>query len=202
MNIRLWPNPDEWSKIFLPEASLGELIIRTLVIFIVLLVVFRLVGKKEVNQAAMTDLLLVILIANVVQNSMIGKDNSVLGGLIAAIALIGFWYVLNWITAKSERASEIVEGSPTLMVAEGKMLHENMSQENLSREELFAALRGQGVKSLSEVRYAVMELDGKVSVIQHEKGNGATNEDHDCDLWDEVLPKKHTSGVSNEHGNK
>lgn len=201
MKIRLWPEPNEWSEIFLPEASIGELVIRTLVIFSVLLIVFRLVGKKELNQAAMTDLLLVILIANLVQNSMVGKDSSVLGGLIASIALVGFWYVLNWITARSETATKVIEGSPTLMVAQGKMLEENMSKENLSREELFAALREQGIKSLSDVRYAVMELDGKVSVIQHEKGeNGTVEQSGGCDLWDEVLPESETKPKSERSG--
>lgn len=201
MKIRLWPDPNEWSEIFFPEASIGELIIRTLVIFVVLLVVFRLVGKKEINQAAMTDLLMVILIANLVQNSMVGKDSSVLGGLIASIALVAFWYVLNRVTAKSETATKVIEGSPTLMVVHGKMLEENMTKENLSREELFAALREEGIKSLADVRYAVMELDGKVSVIQQEEGddNGVEQND-DCDLWNEVLPKSATKSRAEESG--
>jgi uncharacterized membrane protein YcaP (DUF421 family) len=191
MNIRFWPDSQEWAEIFLPKASIGELVIRTLAVFIVLLIVFRLVGKKEINQAAMTDLLMVLLISEIVQNSMVGKEDSVLGGLIPAFALVIAWYAINRMTAHSETATKIVEGMPTLMVADGKMLTDNMSKENFSREELFAALRGEGIQSLSEVRYAVMELDGKVSVIQQEKSDSdSANRNDDCDLWEEVIPEK------------
>lgn len=188
MNIRLWPDSSEWSKIFFPEASFGEMVIRTLVVFFVVLVVFRLVGKKEVNQAVMTDLLMVILIAEIAGNAMIGQETSVLGCLTSAMTLVGSWYILNWFTARSEKATKFVEGTPTLMVAEGKMLTDNMKKENLSREELFAALRGQGIESLSDVRYAVMELDGKLSIIQKDAPDSkSASSGEKLDLWEEVI---------------
>lgn len=166
--MELFPQPHEWPKILWPEISWFEKMIRPIVVYLLLLVVFRLLGKKELGQATLSDLLLIALIANVVQNSMIGEDNSLVGGSFGGLVMILLWYGLNRITSRSEKAERTIEGCPTLLVRDGEMLRENMRKESVAENELFQKLRQEGVQSVSEVRFALMEQDGSISLLKKE----------------------------------
>lgn len=149
-----------------PGISFAEKTLRPLVVYLFLLVAFRFSGKRELGQATLFDFLIVLLISNVVQNAMIGEDNSVGGAFAGVATLLTLSWMLNRVTARSRAARRLLEGMPTLLVHDGRILDHNMRKESVSRNDLLTALREQGIASLTEVRYAILELDGKISVIR------------------------------------
>ncbi len=149
-----------------------EIIARTLIIYASLLLVLRVAGKREIGQMATFDLVVILLISNAVQNAMVGSDVSVTGGLIAAGALIGANYGVATARERVTWLREAVEGSPTVVVSDGKLMRQNIRREGLAEEEVLMAIREHGLDSIGEVRLAVLETDGSISVVQ--AGNGST----------------------------
>ena len=166
----------QWSDLLLPSISWVEKLVRPLLVFLVLMVIFRLANKREMAQATLFDFLIILMISNVVQNAMIGEDNSVLGASAGAVVLVLLSSLLNRITARSRKARKIFEGQPALLVEYGKMDELMMRQQNISRNDLLSAIRKQGIVRMCEVAFALLELDGSISVIK-------TDDDprpHDC----------------------
>jgi uncharacterized membrane protein YcaP (DUF421 family) len=108
-----------------------------------------------------------LVISNVVQNALIGNDNSLGGGLIGATAILILNAIVAWFTFRYKRLERIVEHSPTIIVRHGQILRDSLRRERLSLPELRAALRKQGVMSLRDVRYVILEEDGHLSVIPY-----------------------------------
>ena len=148
----------------LPSDLLG-VAIRTLVVYLFLIAVLRLSGKREMGQLSVLDLVLVLVISNSVQNAMVGSNVTVWGGLVAVIVLIATDRALVFMRTRSQRFARFFEGEPTLLVREGKVLEGAMEREGVDRRELQQALREHGYLNLDEVRLAVLEVDGTISVI-------------------------------------
>ncbi|MDR3721402.1 MAG: DUF421 domain-containing protein [Candidatus Acidoferrales bacterium] len=153
---------------WLPDIPLAEKIVRSLVVYVFLLVLFRLMGKREVAQMTVFDLVVLLVLSNVLQNAMIGPDNSVIGGLIGATTIMA----INWVVGRAAYSSKwferAIEGVPTLLVHGGHMVEPNMRRVSISREELLSNLRSQGVFCVDDVRAAVLEPSGKLSVLNIE----------------------------------
>jgi uncharacterized membrane protein YcaP (DUF421 family) len=153
---------------WMPEIPVGEKIVRSLVVYLFLLVMFRLLGKREVAQMTVFDLIVLLILSNVLQNAMIGPDNSVVGGLIGAATIL----TINWVVGRAAFSSRwferAVEGVPILLVHGGELVDSNMRRAGISREELLSNLRSQGVFALQDVRAAVLEPSGKLSVLKSE----------------------------------
>lgn len=177
-SFRIFPQPGDWWQMFWPALSWGEKVLRPLVVYVFLMVAFRFSGKRELGQATLFDFLIILLISNVVQNAMIGEDNSLFGAFAGVAVLLTLSWLLNGITARSRTARRILEGSPTLLVHQGVVLEDKMRKENVSSNDLKTALRGVGIASLREVRYAILELDGQISVIR--KDAVESEDDDDC----------------------
>lgn len=150
----------------IPHISWLEKILRPLVVYVFLLVAFRFSGKRELGQATLFDFLIILLISSVVQNAMIGEDNSLGGAFVGVMVLLTLSWGLNQVTARSSKVRALLEGSPTLLVHNGKVLDHAMRKEAVSLNDLLMAFREQGVATVAEVRYAVLELDGKISIIR------------------------------------
>ena len=148
----------------LPSDLLG-VVLRTFAIYVFLVVVLRLAGKKELGQLSVLELVLVLVIANAVQNAMVGSNVSVWGGMIAVATLIATDRVLRWLRDRSPRLERAFEGEPTLLVRDGRPLPEALRREGIDAEELARALREHGFLDVGEVRAAVLEVDGTVSVV-------------------------------------
>jgi len=159
----------------LPKPSWAEKIVRPILIYVALLLAFRLMSKRDLTQNTTFDLLIVLLLSNVVQNALIGEDNSVLGSLAGAATLLLLSTGLNRWTAKSLKARRLLEGEPILLVHDGSILDENMTKYAVSRPDLNAGLRGQNMITLEDVRYAFLELDGTISVIRKSEQSGTPN---------------------------
>ena len=157
---------------WLPDVSVMEKILRSLIVYVFLLAMFRLLGKRQVGQMTPFDLIVLLILSNVLQNAMIGPDNSVTGGLIGAMTIL----LLNWGVGRmafAHRAFErAIEGVPTLLVHHGHAIEANLRKENISREDLLSSLRSQGVFDISEVRVAVLEPSGRLSVLRGEAPGG------------------------------
>ena len=159
----------------MPKPSWAEKIIRPVLIYIALLIAFRFLSKRDLTQNTTFDLLIVLLLSNVVQNALIGDDNSVLGALTGGGTLLLLSTGLNRWTAKSIKARRILEGEPILLVYNGNVLDENMKKYAVSRPDLNAGLRGQNMITIEDVRYAFLELDGTISVIRKSEQAGTPN---------------------------
>ncbi|MBI2298286.1 MAG: DUF421 domain-containing protein [Armatimonadetes bacterium] len=159
--------PLEWARILLlpPDVGWLEKLARPLLVYLLLMLALRVSGKRELGQATLFDFLLILLISNVVQNAMIGADNSVVGGAVGAVMLLFLAWLLNHTTTRSPRLRRALEGSPTLLVRRGEALRDALHRENVALNDLYAGLRAAGVANLAQVKLAYLELDGRISVI-------------------------------------
>ncbi len=115
------------------------------------------------------DFLLLLLLANAVQNAMTGPDTSLTGGLVAAGTLFAANVAVAWIARRSRRVEKFVEGTPTLLIRHGQIITQNCQREGITREDLLRALREHGVATVEEVRTAILEVDGTVSVLREDE---------------------------------
>ena len=157
-----------WNEMLLPTAPWIEKIIRPILVYGVLLVLFRVISKREMAQATLFDFLVILLISNVVQNAMIGADNSILGGAMGAAVLVAMSTWLNHATAHSKRARVLLEGKPVLLMRDGVIQEDVMKKKSISHNDLLSAIRKQGIGRLREVGFAILELDGSISVLKRE----------------------------------
>lgn len=165
-----------WQELFLPKPSWAEKLLRPVLVYLVLLVLFRIASKRELAQATLFDFLIILMISNVVQNAMIGDDNSILGASAGAAVLIILSGALNRVTARSKKARILLEGMPTLLIYKGRLNQDKLHQQNVSRNDLFCAIRKQGIARLADVGFAILELDGTISIIRADDDKRP----HDC----------------------
>ncbi len=144
-----------------------EIILRSVVVYLVILLGFRAAGKRHISQLSLVDFALIMLISNAVQNAMVGTDSSLLGGIIAAAALMATNIILSKFIFKSKSSREFFVGEPKLLVRNSQLIQSAMEQEELSEEDITEAIREHGFESLKEVRTAILELDGSISVIPY-----------------------------------
>lgn len=148
---------------------LANIALRTTVVYLAVLVGLRLTGKRQLGQLSAFDFVLLLIIANAVQNAMVGPDTSLAGGLAAAAVLL-FWHtVLDRVRRSSRSAARFLGGSAVLLIYRGKILHEHLTREHITPDELLQALREHGVGSIDDVRLAALEPDGAVSVVREDE---------------------------------
>jgi uncharacterized membrane protein YcaP (DUF421 family) len=145
-------------------SALG-IVIRTVVVYLVVLLGLRLSGKREIGQMTVFDLVVLLLIANAVQNAMVGPDTSLIGGILAAAVLLLMNAAVARLSLRWVRLRRWVEGTPTLLVLHGEVIPEHMRREGIDEETLQTALREHGVAEISSVEMAVLEIDGSISVV-------------------------------------
>jgi uncharacterized membrane protein YcaP (DUF421 family) len=143
-----------------------ELIVRSAIVYIFLLVILRITGKRQVGQLAPFDLVLLLVLSNAVQNSMNGGDNSLVGGLISAATLIALNYGIGLATFKSKKLEQIIEGRPEVLIHNGHLFEDVMARSKLTHHELEAALRQAGCTDIGKCHSAILENNGVVSVVQ------------------------------------
>jgi uncharacterized membrane protein YcaP (DUF421 family) len=151
----------------IPDLGSGpiEVALRTAVVYLFLVVILRLAGRREVGQMSILDLVVILIIANSVQNAMIGENTTLGGGLISATTLILLDRLLNTVLHRSATLSRVIEGEPILLVSGGRILPSALARTSINRAELDAALRAHGVATVHDVSVAVLETDGSISVI-------------------------------------
>jgi uncharacterized membrane protein YcaP (DUF421 family) len=152
--------------------TLLDITVRTSVIYIAVLIGLRLAGKRQLGQLSIFDFVLLLVIANAVQNAMVGPDTSLAGGLVAAAVLLVWHAALDRFRRSSRWAAKLLGGSAVLLIYRGRILQEHLVHEHITPEELLQSLREHGVATVDEVRLAVLEADGAVSVVREDEVSG------------------------------
>ena len=147
---------------------IGEIIARTAVIYLIVLLGVRLSGKREVGQMTPFDLTLLLLISNSVQNAMTGPDTSLVGGVAAALTLLLMNYLVAELSGTNRRFRKLIQGQPTLLVHDGEVLTQQLAKEHISMDELQRAIREHGIESYKKVALAVLEVDGAISCLKYD----------------------------------
>src|SRR5437667_5134053 len=145
--------------------SWWELILRSGVVYVFLLALLRITGKRQVGQLAPFDLVLLLVLSNAVQNSMNAGDNSLVGGLISAATLVGLNFLMGLATYRSKKLQAIIEGRPQVLMHNGKLFEDVMASAKLTHHELDSALRQAGCNCIEEVHSAILENNGSISVV-------------------------------------
>ena len=148
---------------WMPEVTVTERIIRAMVGYGFLLVAFRLTGKRQVGQLTPFDLVVLLIISNVLQNAMIGPDNSITGGLVGALAILGCNGAVARLSFASRRMERLVDGEPTLLVHDGRINEAAMRRELVTHAELHAALREAGILDVADARFVMLESTGRMT---------------------------------------
>src|SRR5882672_8649725 len=143
-----------------------EFILRGLIVYVFLLLILRITGKRQTGQLAPFDLVLLLVLSNAVQNSMNGGDNSLLGGLISATTLIALNYAIGYAAFRSKRLESIIEGRPQVLIHNGHLFQDVMAESQLTHHELEAALRQAGCANIGDCHSAILENNGSISVVQ------------------------------------
>jgi uncharacterized membrane protein YcaP (DUF421 family) len=156
---------DIWVHLFVPSLPILEKIVRPIIIYFFLVLVFRLSGKRELVQLNPFDLVVLLTISNTVQNAIIGDDNSLGGGMIGATSLVITNYLVVRFLYGHRKLDHLVEGSPDVLVQGGKIRKNNLQRELITMAQLEAAARKQGFASLAEVDQCILEPGGTLSFI-------------------------------------
>ncbi len=153
-----------WHDIFAPEIPTLDKIIRTVLVYLLIAVLLRLAGKRTLAGMNSLDLVVMLLLSNVVQNAIIGPDNSFTGGALGAAVLMAVNAIANRLVYVSPFFARLFDGTPTTLVSDGAIDEKAMRTVGITRPELKHALRLQGANAVHEVKHAVLEPSGQVLV--------------------------------------
>ena len=152
--------------LFQLSAPWWHFVLRACAIYVLVMVLVRVSGKRAVGQFTPFDLVLLILIGNAVQNGINGGDNSLTGAAIMATTLIALNYGVAFVTSRNRKVEKFVEGVPVVLARNGKIFDHVLRRELVSREDFREALRMNGVEDVSEVELALLETNGSISVVK------------------------------------
>ncbi|HVL88330.1 MAG TPA: YetF domain-containing protein [Candidatus Thermoplasmatota archaeon] len=144
-----------------------EALLRPLVVYAFLVVVLRLVGKRQLASITVFDFVLILIVAEAVQGAMVdNEDRSITVALLVVLTLVGTDLALSFVKRKFKRADRWVEGVPVVLVDDGKPVRVAMDRERVAEEDILASARmSQGLERMDQVRYAILENDGTISIV-------------------------------------
>jgi len=154
----------DWRTIFVPTLSIAEIFLRGTVIYLLLFMLLR-VLRREAGAISVSDLLVVVLVADAAQNAMASDYKSITEGVLLVGIIVGWDYFLNWLGYRSRWVHNLLRPAPLPLIKDGRLLRRNLRQELITTDELMSELRQQGVGSVDAVRRCYLEGDGHFSVI-------------------------------------
>ena len=146
-----------------------EFILRAVVVYVVVLGMVRLSGKRALGQITPFDVLLIVLLGNAVQNALLGSDTSLGGGLLLAATLILINYGVGWLTTRSRRMERLIEGEPVVIARDGRLFDAVLRREQVTLSDFDAVLRQQDCVGVEEVELALLEINGHITIIPRRK---------------------------------
>jgi len=149
-----------------------DLVVRTVVVFVLILVVTRVVGRRELSSMEPFDLILLVVIGDLVQQGVTQSDYSLTGTVIVISTLACLTVGTAWLSFRFRRLRPILEGEPIVLIADGRLLRRNVAQQRMTVEEIVTEARLSGIGSLREVRWAILESNGKISFLTGSPGDG------------------------------
>ena len=166
-----------WHSMFAVQVPIAEKIIRTILVYATILILFRLTGKRDLATLNMFDFVVLFLLSNVVQNAIIGNDTSLLGGIIGAATLVAVNAALNRLLIVSNRAARVLEGKPTTIIKDGRFLPGVARRLGLRPADVDKAIRVQNGDDIKEVATGVMEPNGQLVLTLKEAEQSASKGD-------------------------
>jgi uncharacterized membrane protein YcaP (DUF421 family) len=154
-----------WRDLLHPDVSILEKILRPILVYFFLVVSLRLAGKRELAQLNPFDLVVLLTLANTVQNAIIGNDNSVLGGIIGATTLLTVNYVVVRFLYSHEKIDRLIEGKAQMLIEDGQLCHDQLKKELITQAELEEAAHKQGFGSLDLINRAILEPGGTITFV-------------------------------------
>ncbi|WP_306350245.1 DUF421 domain-containing protein [Flavobacterium sp. '19STA2R22 D10 B1'] len=142
-----------------------DIILRSTAVYFFMVIALRVFGKKQLSQLNTADVILILLISNSVQNAMVGNDTSLWGGLAAASVLFVINYVLKKLMFKSKLLTSFIQDKPEILVHNGKIEFATLSKLGITSDELTEAMREHGVQYYKDIRLAMLEINGNISII-------------------------------------
>lgn len=152
-------------NMFYLQLPVLEKILRPILVYLFLVIAFRLAGKRELGGMHAFDFVVILTVANVLQNAGIGDDTTVTGGVLGAVSLLLTNYLVGRYVFKHPRVEQVIEGEPAVLIEDGQVLNDVCRRQMISQPELLAAVRRQGIDNLSDVAVAILETGGTISVI-------------------------------------
>jgi uncharacterized membrane protein YcaP (DUF421 family) len=157
----------DWESIFIPSLHIGEIFLRGTMVYLFLFIVLRHL-RREAGEMGISDLLVVVLMADAAQNAMANEYKSVTEGIVLVMTL-AFWdYFFDWLGYRYPAMQRLLHPDPILLIKEGKIQWRNLRKQMITEDELRGKLREQGVEQVEDVRKSYMEDDGSISVVKKE----------------------------------
>ncbi|WP_300567321.1 YetF domain-containing protein [Flavobacterium sp.] len=145
-----------------------DIILRSVAVYFFMIIAIRVFGKKELSQLNTADVILILLISNAVQNAMVGNDTTLAGGLLAAFVLFIISFGLKKIMYHSKRISDFIQDKPEILIHNGITEYKTLAKLDITSDELEEAMREHGVEFYKDVKLAMLEVDGNISIISGE----------------------------------
>ena len=142
-----------------------DITLRSVAVYFFMIIALRIFGKKELSQLNTADVILILLISNSVQNAMVGADTSLYGGIIAAFSLFLINFIFKKVMLKSKFIKELVQDKPEVLIHNGKIEFKTLARLGITSEELEEAMREHGIEYYKDVKLAMFEIDGNISII-------------------------------------
>lgn len=152
-----------------------DIILRSVAVYFFMVIALRVFGKKELSQLNTADVILILLISNSVQNAMVGSDTSLWGGLIAAGALFLINFILKKLMFRYKGLNNLLQQKPEILIHNGKLEFKTLAKLGITSEELTEAMHEHGVEFFKDVKLAMLEIDGNISIIS---GNENLRQSH------------------------
>jgi Predicted membrane protein len=178
-----------WQEILLGDKSfdfLPEIILRTLIMYLLLFTGLRIIGKRAINQLSIFELLMIIALGSAAGDPMIYNDVGILNALVVFIVVFGFYKVILLVITHSEKAEKVLEGKPFTIIRQGKASVESLNFKELAMDELLVMLRNQHVLHLGEVETGVIETNGELSLLFYKKEDVKPG----LPVWPDLLKQK------------
>jgi uncharacterized membrane protein YcaP (DUF421 family) len=158
-----------WNEILVPQQPLAGIFVRGTLTYLILFVILRFLLKRQSGVIGIADLLVIVLIADAIQNAMAAEYKSITEGTLLVLTIVFWNYAVDWMGYRFPALQRFVRPPPLQLIKDGEMLRRNMRQEMITTEELNSQLRQQGIESCAEVKEAFIEGDGRISIIKHQK---------------------------------
>nr|WP_294786677.1 YetF domain-containing protein [uncultured Flavobacterium sp.] len=146
-----------------------DVVLRSTAVYFFMTIALRVFGKKELSQLNTADVILILLISNAVQNAMVGPDTSLTGGLIAASVLFVINFIIKKLTRKYKAIGDLLLDKPEVLIHDGKLDFKALSKLDISDDELKEAMREHGIEFFKNVKLAMLEIDGTISIISEDE---------------------------------
>jgi uncharacterized membrane protein YcaP (DUF421 family) len=161
----------DWQAMFSPEHSLLEIFLRGTIMYIVLFSILRFFLKRQSGVIGIADLLVVVLIADAAQNAMAAEYKSITEGTLLVLTIVFWNYAVDWLGHRFPLIQRFTRPPPLQLIKDGRLLHRNMREEMITKEELLSQLRQQGIEDPGQVKKAYIEGDGRISIIRLDNGD-------------------------------